>query len=358
MAVDFRTFVAVAPHVAAVRKPILLRGRHGIGKSCVVYQTAAGMNLPVIERRASQMTEGDLVGLPVIKGETTTFNPPDWFHQACNEPVVLFLDEVDRATIEVRQGIFELTDSRKLNGHTLHPDTIIFAAVNGGEHGEQYQVGEMDPAELDRWTVFDVEPTTEDWLDWARDNVDGVVWDFINQNRAHLEHTGDFEPNKVYPSRRSWDRLNECLNGAGFLADDARKESLPMIYELGCAFVGFEAAVAFRDFCEKYERQVTIQMILDDGNIEATAEFGINDHSALVEKMEAAEVFKAELTEAQIQNLGAYFLSLPSEVAMKLWTVLGNGELQNTVALHQCVVDGTPVSAHIVELLTGEPVVS
>ena len=74
--------------------------------------------------------------------------------------------------------------------------------------------------------------------------------------------------------------------------------------------------------------------------------------------MEAAEVFKAELTEAQIQNLGAYFLSLPSEVAMKLWTVLGNGELQNTVALHQCVVDGTPVSAHIVELLTGEPVAS
>ena len=356
MAVDFKTFVAVAPHVARVRKPILLRGRHGIGKSCVVYQTAAGLGLPVVERRASQMTEGDLVGLPVIQGEVTTFNPPDWFHQACNEPVVLFLDEVDRATPEVRQGIFELTDSRKLNGHILHPDTLIFAAVNGGEHGEQYQVGEMDPAELDRWTVFDVEPTVEDWLNWAKENVDGVIWDFINQNRGHLEHTGDFEPNKVYPSRRSWDRLNECLVGAGFLTDEARKENLPMVYELGCAFVGFEAAVALRDFVEKYERQVTIQMILDEGQIEKTAEFGINDHSALVEKMEAAEVFNGELTEEQIQNLGAYFLSLPSEVAMKLWTVLGNGELQNTVALHQCVVDGTPVSAHIVELLTGEAI--
>ena len=140
MAVDFKTFVAVAPLVAAVKKPILLRGRHGIGKSCVVYQTGAVMGLPVVERRASQMTEGDLVGLPVIKGDTTTFNPPDWFKQACDEPVLLFLDEVDRATVEVRQGIFELTDSRKLNGHTLHPDTLVFAAVNGGEHGEQYQV--------------------------------------------------------------------------------------------------------------------------------------------------------------------------------------------------------------------------
>lgn len=356
MAVDFKTFVQVAPHVARVKKPILLRGRHGVGKSCVVYQTAAQMGLPVVERRASQMTEGDLVGLPVVDGECTRFNPPDWFKQACNEPVALFLDEVDRATIEVRQGIFELTDSRKLNGYSLHPETLIFAAVNGGEHGEQYQVGEMDPAELDRWTVFDVEPTVEDWLTWAKPNVDGVIWDFINQNRGHLEHTGDFEPNKVYPSRRSWDRLNECLGAAGFLTDEMRKTALPTIYELGCAFVGFEAAVALRDFCEKYERQVTVEMILDEGQLDKVAEFGINDHSALVEKMEAKEVFKVKLTEEQVLNLGRYFISLPSEVAMKLWTVLGHGELDNTVALHQCVVDGTPVSAHIVELLTGESI--
>ena len=356
MAVDFKTFNAVAPLVAAVKKPILLRGRHGVGKSCVVYQTAAAMGLPVVERRASQMTEGDLVGLPKTDGNVTAFCPPDWYTEACENAVVLFLDEVDRATAEVRQGIFELTDSRKLNGHALHPETLVFAAVNGGEHGEQYQVGEMDPAELDRWTVFDVEPTVEDWLGWAKENVDEIVWDFINQNHAHLEHKGDFEPNKVYPSRRSWDRLNECVTTAGLLTDDNRQGGLPTLYELATAFVGFEAAVAFRDFVEKYERQVSVADILENGNIEKTAQFTINDHCALVEKMEATEVFKAELPAEQIANLGAYFLTLPSEVAMKLWTVLGNGELNNTVALHQCEVDGVAVSAYIVELLTGQAV--
>ena len=350
MAVDFKTFNAVAPLVANVRKPILLRGRHGVGKSCVVYQTAAAMGLTVVERRASEMTEGDLVGLPVIDGNCTTFNPPDWFKQACDEPVVLFLDEVDRATTEVRQGIFELTDSRKLNGHCLHEGTLVFAAVNGGEHGEQYQVGEMDPAELDRWTVFDVEPTVEDWLGWAKDNVDEIVWDFINQNHNHLEHKGDFEPNKVYPSRRSWDRFNECAVAAGILSEEGRQTGLGTLYELGCAFVGFEAAVSFRDFAEKYESQVNWTDVVVDGNIEKTAQFGINDHSALVEKMEAANVFAAQLPAAQIGNVAAYFLTLPSEVAMKLWTVMGNGELQNTIALHQ--TEG--VSGYIVELLTGK----
>jgi len=355
MAVDFKTFNRIAPHVAAVKKPILLRGRHGVGKSCVVYQTAQALGLPVVERRASQMTEGDLVGLPIIEGDVTRFNPPDWFKECCDYARVLFLDEVDRAIIEVRQGIFELTDSRKLNGFTLHPDTVIFAAVNGGEHGAQYQVGEMDPAELDRWTVFDVEPTTEDWLDWAQTNVNEVVWDFINQNRNHLEHTGEFEPNKVYPSRRSWDRLNECLATAGMFTEDA-KEKTDVIFHLATAFVGFEASVALTDFVKTYERQVTIEMILEKGQIEKTTDFGINDHAALVEKMEAAKIFEEPLPAEQVTNLAAYFVTVPSEIAMKLWTVMGEGNVQNTVALHQTEVNGTAVASFLVELRTGQAV--
>ena len=312
----------------------MLRGRHGVGKSELVYQVGSDMGLPVVERRASQMTEGDLVGLPSTDGNCTSFNPPDWFKTACNQPVVLFLDEVDRATIEVRQGIFELTDSRKLNGNHLHPDTLVFAAINGGEHGDQYQVGEMDPAECDRWFVVDVEPSVEDWLDWVKDNVSTVVWDFINQNRNHLEHEGDFE-------------------GAGLADSDVASESGGTLFHLSTGFVGFEAAVSFNDFVKNYEKIVTIEDVLDEGKIELTEKFGINDHTALVDKFEAAETFKSALEPQQIQNLANYFVSLPSEVAMKLWTVVGQGVNENTIALHQSSVDGASVSSHLVELMTG-----
>ena len=352
MAIDFKTFNQVAPHVAAVRKPVLLRGRHGVGKSEVVYQLAVSLDKPVVERRASQMTEGDLVGLPKTDGDVTSFCPPDWFQAACDNAVVLFFDEVDRAVTEVRQGLFELTDSRKLFGNHLHPDTVIVAAINGGDHGSQYQVGEMDPAELDRWTVFDVEPTVEDWLDWAKTNVDGVVWDFINQNRSHLEHQTDFEPNKVYPSRRSWKRLNDCLMNAGFLADDADKSS---IYHLATAFVGFEAAVSFNDFVQNYERQVTVEMILDEGKIDKTSNFGINEHCALIEKIEASDTFTTVLAENQVQNLANYFVTLPSEPAMKLWTAIGKGVNENVIALHKSKADdGTKISTRMVTMLTGK----
>ncbi len=350
MAVDFKMFLQVIPHVTAIKKPILLRGRHGIGKSQVVYQFADSVNMPVVERRASQMTEGDLVGLPKTDGNVTSFCPPDWFKTACDQPVVLFLDEVDRATIEVRQGIFELTDSRKLNGQRLHSDTLIFAAINGGEHGSQYQVGEMDPAELDRWTVFDVEPTIEDWLNWAKSCVNKVVWDFVNQNRNHLEHTDDFEPNKVYPSRRSWDRFNECVSSSLI-----EQGSSPELFNIASAFVGFEAAVAFNDFVQNYERQVTIEDILVHAKLEKLEEWGINDHTAFVEKLEANEIFKTVLPDEQIQNLASYFMKLPSEVAMKLWTVMGatDNELTNTVRLHQSKINDQSVSQYMVEMLRG-----
>ena len=352
MTVDFKTLLSILPHVTSANHPILLRGRHGIGKSSVVYQFAESLDLPVVERRASQMTEGDLLGLPKVDGGVTTFCPPDWLDRACNEAVILFLDEVDRATLEVRQGIFELCDSRKLAGNVLHPETLIFAAVNGGEHGAQYQGGEMDPAELDRWTVFDVEPSVEDWLKWANGKVDGILWDFVNMNRAHLEHIGDFEPNKVYPSRRSWVRLNDTSVPADVFGEEGDRD---LLFNLAPAFVGFEAAVSIRDFVEKYEWQVTIADILDKGDLSKTVKWGINDHAAMIEKFEASEVFKEDLTETQISNLAEYFVALPSEVAMKLWSVLGDTDnINNVVALHKAdTKEGTRVSEHLVEILGG-----
>tara|TARA_R110000824_G_scaffold67377_9_gene174616 strand:+ start:2743 stop:3825 length:1083 start_codon:yes stop_codon:yes gene_type:complete len=356
MAIDFKTFLSCAPHVVAVRKPILLRGRHGVGKSEVVYQVAESMGLPVVERRASQMTEGDLLGMPSpecveVNGEqASVFRPFSWFIQACTEASALFIDELDRATSEVRQGFFELTDSRKLAGWTLHPDTIIFVAVNGGEHGDQYQVNEMDPAELDRYTVFDVEPSVEDWLDWGKKNVAGIVWDFINQNRAHLEHKEDFEPNKVYPSRRSWKRLSDCLSKGGLL-----EESSPLVFNLANGFVGFEAAVSFNDFVKNYERIVTVEDVLVDGKIDATSTFDINEHCALIEKMDAKDTFKKALLDNEIQNLADYAVTVPSEAFMKLWQLIGKGDvLENTKRLHMATsADGIKVSSYIVEILTG-----
>lgn len=350
MAIDYKTFLSVITPILDAKFPVLIRGRHGIGKSTIVYQKAEELGLPVVERRASQMTEGDLLGLPKITKGVTTWCAPDWLSKACKEPVILFLDEVDRATMEVRQGIFELCDSRKIAGHTLHPDTLIFACVNGGDHGSQYQVGEFDPAELDRYTVFDVEPSVEDWLAWAKGKIATEIFDFINHNHKHLEHNDDYEPNKVYPSRRSWERLSKTLSTLPSI------EHGTTLYHITTAFVGFEAGVAFNDFMAKYERQVTIENLLDEGRFELIKGWKINDHNAMVEKMKSKDIFAGRLSDTRLNNLAKYFVSLPSEIVMVLWQAMAQTEesTYNIAKLWAIEIDGTRIQDFVVGILSNK----
>ena len=340
--ISFAQFARIAPSVIRSRKPIMGHGAHGIGKSQIVYQLAdklAGiLNLkdknyvyPVVERRASQMADtGDVIGVPEPKdsdyGRVTNFAPMSWFLRACNEPVIMFFDEVDRANSDVRQSLMELTDSRKIAGHTLHPDTIIIAMVNGGSHDEAnaYQVSELDPAEHDRWWHCDLEPTIEDWLTWAKDNVSDIVCDFIRHNNAHLEHKGAPEPHKVYPSRRSWAHFDKCLRdskdaGVDLLeVDDTGKINMD-VYFIGEGFVGQEASIKFRDFVETYSKQVSVEDLLAGRKASIVKGFKLNDSNAMIDKIADHKLLKEKLDASQVANLAKFCYMIQAELAMKAW---------------------------------------
>ena len=212
----------------------------------------------------------------------------------------------------------------------------------------------MDPAELDRYTVFDIEPTIEDWLNWAGTEIAKPIWDFINSNHQHLEHSDDYEPNKVYPSRRSWERLSNALTGA-----EVNWEQSPVIYHLSAGFVGMEAAIAFNDYLREYKNELTVEQLVDEGRVDDTNDWVINEHTAMVEKLKQSGLFNNELTKDQLANLGSYFVRIPSEVGMLLWTAMGNSEQAqyNIVNFHEVkAVDAAgkviTIQQHIVDVLT------
>jgi hypothetical protein len=327
MSITFKSFLKCLPFVTATKVPILLRGRHGIGKSSVVYQYGEDdkVNLQIIERRISQMSEGELIGLAKLYEDTkvTTWFPPDFLLEACNNPRILFFDEIDRGNSELRQALFQLADSRRVGAWKLHEDTLLFAASNSGENTAQYQVAEMDPAELDRWTCYDLEPSLEDWIDWGKknNNISPLILEFILNNPKHLEHNGDFEPNKVYPSRRSWHRLNNSLVKGGLLSDENKNE--PFLISLMTGFVGFEASISFADYLKNHTFLVSPKEVLGDGKIEKTKEFKINDHLSFLEKIEIEGYLKRKMTKKELSNFSNYFVTLPSEIAMKVLTDCG-----------------------------------
>jgi len=337
---SIKTFLSVASVIPGTTS-VLLRGPHGIGKSQVVRQVADGFDLEVIDRRLSQMTEGDMIGLPSTDGEVTRFNPPEWFKRACVAPVALFLDELNRATPEVMQAAFQVVLDRELNGWKLHPETRVYAAVNASA---AYTVNEMDPALLDRFWTIDLTPTVADWLAWAEDTgaIHDNVTSFIKQNEKWLDTPKGAEPSAVSPSRRSWERLSATLVKAGVVdqPDGA------LFYPLCLGFVGTEATIAFHGHVKTLDRQVSGEEIVNKyPEVKAKiARLGQEKLNVAIEKVthHLHDQNINTLTDDQGRNLRDFMKDLPGELrtaAWAKWTSKGVEKLELAKSLHKWCVD-------------------
>jgi hypothetical protein len=328
---DIATFNSIAPRLPAAIA-ILIQGPTGIGKSHLVHALAADIELPVIDRRLSQMSEGDMVGLPELVDGCTRFCPPDWYARACKEPVVLFMDELNRATPEVIQAAFQIVLDRELNGHKLHPETRVFAAVNVGA---EYEVNEMDPALLRRFWSIELEPTHQDFLEWATDKLSPVVVDFIRQHPEHLRPTAAVEPGKVAPNPASWERLDTSLKHMG----EVEKPS-DVWYPVALGMVGVEAAIALVEFAKNWEQQVSADDILNswDDVKDAVAEMEASKVNALIAKV-AAHCGENEWKLKQAKNVAAFASALPSsEMLVHLWNqISGSQKLPNIQKVHKLI---------------------
>ena len=328
-----KTFISVVPRLPTATS-ILLRGPHGIGKSQVVRQVAEVIaaregidRFEVIDRRLSQMSEGDMIGLPSTDGEVTRFNPPEWYKRACDRPVCLFLDELNRATPEVMQAAFQVVLDRELNGWKLHPQTRVFSAIN---HSAAYTVNEMDPALLDRFWTVDLIPSNEDWLVWARGDgkIHLTIVEFIAGNEKWLDTPRDIEPGKVSPSRRSWAALSRALEGAG-VADTPDNVSF---YPLCLGYVGTEATIAFHSFAKTIDSQVSGEDVMErySQTKKKIARLGQEKQNIVIEKVAEYVTKKLKtLNDVQGANLKEFMEDLPGELRVSAWSKLTAGGVDN-----------------------------
>ena len=220
---------------------LMLVGNHGIGKSEILTEYFSGKGMKVVPLFLGQMSDpGDLIGIPNRNNTTgkTEFMPPYWF-PLDGKPIVLFLDELNRARPEVLQTIMDLALNRTLAGRKLPDGSRIISAVNAGD---QYQLTDLDPALVSRFNVVTFRPTTQEWLLWAdKVGVDARVRDFIRENPIWLDKNPDAKEGvdtglDKTPDRRAWKRVSDILKTAGDIN--------PIVTKAMSAIVGPKAASA------------------------------------------------------------------------------------------------------------------
>lgn len=324
------TIAEIVPKMPA-NIAVLVKGPTGVGKSHIMHNIAAKLGLPLIDVRGSTMDESGVTGIPDFEGSklagVSYFLATSWFKRACEEPVVLFLDELNRSMPQVMQSFFQIVLDRQLGNdqdgtpRTLHPDTRVVAAINAGN---DYDVNEMDPALLRRFWVVDFQTDHEDWLVWAEQHsISAMTRDFIRSNPNELRvDPGSAAPGKVLPCPASWDRMDTTLRYMGWNPDNFAGQSPPEgFYQVCAGFIGTEGAAKFRDHVQNSKLKLQALDVLDNFS-KVKTKIDRNDAAQLNELLDKVLVHIGEhqLSDTkQKKNLRAFCEYAGGEVSMRMW---------------------------------------
>lgn len=155
--------IAVLTAAYRARRPVLLEGPTGIGKSQITaeFATRAGLEHRVLD--LSLLEPPDLVGLPQLRdGRTHYAFPAELPTEGAG---VLMLEELNRAEIPVMQPALQLLSARRLHAYELPPGWFCVAAINPEQ--DDYQVNRLDPALRSRFLQVVVRADRDEWMRWA-----------------------------------------------------------------------------------------------------------------------------------------------------------------------------------------------
>lgn len=319
-------------------KSVMLHAKHGVGKSSVVKQVAQEQGIGFYDLRLSQCEVGDIKGLPYNhtneNGTTVVrFAKPEWFPTDMNSKGILFLDELNRASKDVLQAVFELCLDRRLDGQKIPDGWQIVSAVNSDD---DYDVVEFDPALADRWFHIDFDPTVLEWISYAEQKgIHQSVIQFITRNQNLLDPpVGNLEAGRVYPSRRSWESFSDCLISMDLLHDDSG-----ILTQVTKGWVGREIAIMFQKFIQNEFSLLRAEDVLDNfpkfkKDILKSCE-DIEVIATLAKQVvnEANNRGAKDFTNKQKENLKKFFLILPSDVTSDTWVGLLGGQKTKKLSL-------------------------
>lgn len=194
------------------KTPLMLLGPPGVGKTKLVQQAAKARNIGFIALRLVQIEAVDLRGMPYPKRDEAGNVVGMGFAVPTILPTegegILFLDEFAQAMHTVQNAASELLDERRCGDYVLPEGWIVIAASN--RRSDRAASNEIPTHLRNRVFQIEIEPSYDDWAEWALENgVDERIIAFLGV-RPELLHK--FDPDaQAFPSPRSWEYASRIL---------------------------------------------------------------------------------------------------------------------------------------------------
>lgn len=283
--------------------PVFIHGSPGIGKSYIVNDIAKRNDLELVDVRLSQLDAVDLRGIPTITNNQTVWMPPVFLPLDENSSGILFLDELNSASLSVQAAIYQLVLDRKIGEYSLPKNWKIVCA--GNKINDKGIVFKLPSPLVNRMVHLLLEAKYDDFKNWAiLNNIHSYILGFLGFRPDLLssEVPNSSETNPAFCTPRAWSMLSAVLKNES----DVSLIS-PIIY----GTVGYTAAIEFISFIKVYKTLPNIDDILEGScdmvPKEPSALYALC--SALIEKYQNCN---------QAVNIFAYSKSLPVEFAVML----------------------------------------
>jgi hypothetical protein len=252
--VSITEFTKIATEVLEPNRiPTILWGPTGIGKTDILVKLAKATERILRIYYPAGMEPPDLSGLPFDhpeRVELVAFKKSEQIHFEPGEKYLIFIDEYNRATIDMQQALVALYNKRPYFGvHPLHESNLwIVTAMNDATLQEGVMVSEVDDALRTRSAQFILKPTTKEVGDYLAEIYPGNFIANFLRSPAYVSGAiePDFanvyrEPAYIMPTPRNFEMAARAVQG----------KSVPQIQDMYTAIQSM-LGVAVIGAIEKY----------------------------------------------------------------------------------------------------------
>ncbi|MDH5465413.1 MAG: AAA family ATPase [Thiovulaceae bacterium] len=227
----------------AEKLPAFVWGSPGIGKSAIIKEIAEDLSIDFIDLRFSLLAPTDLHGIPFLQEDVTSWALPDFLPRDDTKAGILFLDELNEASVSVQAAAYQLILDRKIAGYELPSNWAIIAA--GHHENAQMIEARLSPLLANRFVHFELDLSVDDWRTWAYANhIDHMIISFLS---AYPDLLSTFDTNTKshsFATPRSWEFVDTILK--------SKIETSKILESIGGA-VGHENAASFLTYRETLE---------------------------------------------------------------------------------------------------------
>lgn len=208
------------------QRPVFLLGAPGIGKTAIMEQVAAELDVGLVSYSMTHHTRQSALGLPFIENKIyggkeyriseytmseIIASVYDTIEESGKKEGILFLDEINCVSETLAPAMLQFLQYKVFGRHRVPEGWLVVTAGNPPEYNNS--VREFDLVTWDRLKRIDVEPEFSVWKEYAyKKGIHASIMTYLEIKQGDFYKIETTVDGKSFVTARGWTDLSEMIH--------------------------------------------------------------------------------------------------------------------------------------------------